>query len=59
MRDKGLRKVYKCFINPYEHHMGDSPLLGGDDEQVVEEEEVDGGELVTQVEKGAPFGHLL
>ena len=47
------------FIKPYEHHKGDSPLLGGDDEQVVEEEEVDRGELGTQVEEVAPFSHLL
>ena len=36
-----------------------SPFLGGDDEQVVEEEEVDGGELCPHVEQSSSFGHLL
>lgn len=36
-----------------------SPFLRGDDEQIVEEEEVDGVELRPHVEEGGPFGHLL
>ena len=36
-----------------------SPLLGSNDKQVVEEEEVDGDELGPHVEQGSSFGHLL
>lgn len=36
-----------------------SPLLCGNDEQVVEEEEEDRGEFGAQVEHNTPFGHLL
>lgn len=36
-----------------------SPLLGGDDEQIVEEEEVDGSELGPHVEESTSFGHFL
>lgn len=36
-----------------------SPFLRGDDEQIVEEEKVDGVELHPHVEEGRPFGHFL
>lgn len=36
-----------------------SPFLDGDDEQIVEEEEVDWGELCPHVEERSSFRHFL
>lgn len=42
-----------------DRHDSASPFLSCDDEQIVEEEEVDGDELHPRVEDGASFGHFL
>lgn len=39
--------------------VNNSPFLRGDDEQIVEEEEVDRVELHPHVENRCPFGHFL
>lgn len=39
--------------------LNNSPFLGSNDEQVVEEEKVDGVELHPHVEERCPFGHFL
>lgn len=36
-----------------------SPFLGSDDEQIIEEEEVDGDKLHPHVEESCSFGHFL
>lgn len=36
-----------------------SPLLGSDDEQIVEQKEVDGSEPGPHVEESSSFGHFL
>ena len=46
------RDITLCLVTP------DWPFLGGEDEEVIEEEEVDRAELGPHVEDGRSLGHL-